>query len=218
MPGQLTLHGGILDAYSPESDRPVRIHFFGDEIESIRRFDPDTQRSASTLDDALLLPLSEIPVTNRVLEAINARLTRSGMAGAQIEGGEEPAELQSHVATRTGEATIFPGWEFFAPVAGARSTLLDLLGPGTRVLREEPAMVQNQGERWWNKVEQRHERSGIGSLVRPEDIYVSPWELEDRLRRTTGCDLDQLGAVDVLDAERNELSEIEFATRPTQRF
>ena len=91
MPGQLTLRGGILDVYSPESDRPVRIDFFGDEIESIRRFDPDTQRSASTLDDALLLPLTEIPVTNRVLEAINARLTRSGMAGAQIEGGEEPA-------------------------------------------------------------------------------------------------------------------------------
>ena len=35
-------------------------------------------------------------------------------------------------------------------------------------------MVKNQGERWWNKVEQRHDRSGIGSLVRPEDIYISP--------------------------------------------
>ena len=63
-------------------------------------------------------------------------------------------------------------------------------------------MVKNQGERWWNKVEQRHERSGIGSLVRPEDIYISPWELDDRLRSFSGFDLDQLGAVDVLDADR----------------
>ena len=219
MPGQLSLRGGILDAYSPESDRPVRVDFFGDEIESIRRFDPDTQRSASTLEEALLLPLTEIPVTNRVLEAINARLTRSGLAGAELEGGEEPRELQTHVATRTGEATVFPGWEFFAPVAGARYTLLDLLGPGTRVLREEPAMVQNQGERWWNKVEQRHDRSGIGSLVRPEDIYISPWDLDDQVRRGfSGIELDQLGAVDVLDADRSELSEIAFSTRPTQRF
>jgi transcription-repair coupling factor (superfamily II helicase) len=218
MPGQVTLRGGILDVYSPEMDRPVRVEFFGDEVESIRRFDPETQRSAATLDEALLLPLTETPVTNKILTAINARLTRSGLPGAQLEGGEEPNELQTHIATRSGEATIFPGWEFFAPVAGASSTLLDLLGPATRVFVEEPAMVKNQGERWWNKVEQRHERSGIGSLVRPDDIYISPWDLDDRLRGYSGFELDQLGAVDVLDADRSELSEVDFATRPTQRF
>jgi len=218
MPGQVTLRGGILDVYSAEMDRPVRVEFFGDEIESIRRFDPDTQRSASTLDEALLLPLTETPVTEKILTAINARLTRSGLAGAQLEGGEEPSELRTHVATRTGDATIFPGWEFFAPVAGANSTLLELLGPTTRVFVDEPAMVKNQGERWWNKVEQRHERSGIGSLVRPEDIYISPWDLDDRLRRFSGFELDQLGAVDVLDSDRSALSEIDFATRPTPRF
>ncbi|MBN9616558.1 MAG: transcription-repair coupling factor [Acidobacteriales bacterium 59-55] len=221
MPGQVTLRGGIVDVYGPEMERPVRIDFFGDEIESIRRFDPETQRSSSPLDEVLLLPLTEIPVTEKVLTAINARLTRSGAAGAALEGGEEPVELQTHVATRTDEATVFPGWEFFAPVAGATHTLLDLLpakGIQPRVFIEEPAMVKNQGERWWNKVEQRHERSGIGNLVRPEDIYLSPWDLDDRLRRFCGCELDQLGAVDVLDADRSDLSEVEFATRPTQRF
>jgi transcription-repair coupling factor (superfamily II helicase) len=219
MPGQLTLRGGILDVYSPEMDRPVRIDFFGDEIESIRKFDPETQRSSSSLDTALLLPLTEIPITERVLEAINARLTKSGTAAAvELEGGETPRELQSHLATRTGEATIFPGWEFFAPVAGASKSLLDLLGPSTRVFLEEPAMIKNQGERWWNKVEQRHDRSGIGNLIRPEDIYTSPWALDDRLRLFNGCDLDQLGAVDVLDSDNSALSEIEFHTRPTARF
>ena len=218
MPGQVTIRGGIVDVYPPEQDRPVRIDFFGDEIESLRRFDPETQRSSGSLNEIILLPLTETPVTEKLLSAINARLTRAGAPGAALEGGEEPVELQTHVATRTGEATVFPGWEFFAPVAGATQTVLDLLGPTTRVFIEEPAMVKNQGERWWNKVEQRHDRSGIGSLVRPEDIYLSPWDLDDRLRRTTGCDLDQLGAVDVLDATGSELAEIEFATRPTQRF
>jgi transcription-repair coupling factor (superfamily II helicase) len=221
MPGQVTIRGGIIDVYSPEIDRPVRIDFFGDEIESIRKFDPDTQRSSAKLDSALLLPLTETPVTDKLLTAINARLTRSGSAGAALEGGEMPVELQTHVSTRTGEATIFPGWEFFAPVAGANLTLLDLLsasGPAPRVFIEEPSMVKNQGERWWNKVEQRHERSGIGNLVRPEDIYLSPWDLDDRLRKFCGCELDQLGLVDVLDADRSDLSEVDFATRPTQRF
>ena len=46
MPGQYTRRGGILDIYSPEADRPVRFEFFGDEIETIRKFDPETQRSS----------------------------------------------------------------------------------------------------------------------------------------------------------------------------
>jgi transcription-repair coupling factor (superfamily II helicase) len=53
MPGQYALRGGILDVYSPEADRPLRIEFFGDEVESIRKFDPATQRSSTAVDDAL---------------------------------------------------------------------------------------------------------------------------------------------------------------------
>ncbi|MBW4038146.1 MAG: transcription-repair coupling factor [Acidobacteria bacterium] len=218
MPGQVTVRGGILDVYGPEMERPVRIDFFGDEIESMRRFDPDTQRSSSAVDEVLLLPLTETPATEALLSAINARLTRSGAAGAALEGGETSRELQTHVAGRASEATIFPGWEFYAAVAGAKSSLLELMGPHTRVFVEEPAMVENQGERWWNKVEQRHDRSGIGSLVRAEDLYLSPWELQDNIRAYSGFELDQLGAVDILEGDRSDASEIEFSTRPTMRF
>ncbi len=214
MPGQVTLRGGIMDVYAPEMDRPVRIDFFGDEIESMRKFDPETQRSSSPVDEITLLPLTETPVKEKLLGAVHARLVRGGTAGAELEGGEEPREMQSHV----GQVSVFPGWEFFAPVAGAHGTILDLMGPKTRVYVEEPAMVKNQGERWWNKVEQRHERSGIGSLVGVDDIYLSPWEFDDRVRQYPGIDLDQLGAVDVLDAEHSAQSEIEFASRPTMRF
>ena len=78
-------------------------------------------------------------------------------------------------------------------------------------------MVRNQIDRWWNKVEQRHERSGIGSLIRPEDIYLRPEVLQAPLESHMGLDLDQLGAVDVLD-EDTTLGEIELNTRPTLRF
>ena len=219
MPGQVTIRGGIIDVYSPEMDGPVRIDFFGDEIESIRRFDPETQRSSSHLDTALLLPLTETPVTEKLLTAINARLTRSGIPSVEPDAPGLASETwASTKSTNSAEATVFPGWEFFAPVAGAHLTILDLLGPTTRVFIEEPSMVKNQGERWWNKIEQRHERSGIGNLVRPEDIYLSPWDLDDRLHKFCGCELDQLGLVDILDADRSDLSEVDFATRPTQRF
>jgi transcription-repair coupling factor (superfamily II helicase) len=218
MPGQVTIRGGIVDVYGPEMERPVRVDFFGDEIESIRRFDPESQRSSSHIEEVLLLPLTETPATEKLLRAINARLVRGGKAGAALEGGEIPRELETTVSNDWRDATIFPGWEFYAPVAGARSSLLELMGKTTRVFVEEPAMVTNQGERWWNKVEQRHDRSGIGSLVGPGDLYISPWELQDQLRFYAGCDLDQLGAVDILEGDSSDASEIEFATRPTMRF
>ena len=71
MPGQYALRGGILDVYSPEAERPVRIEFFGDEVESIRRFEPDSQRSSNPIDEALLLPLTETPVSDQLLGAIH---------------------------------------------------------------------------------------------------------------------------------------------------
>src|ERR1700721_1331984 len=63
MPGQYALRGGILAVYSPEAHRPVRIEFFGDEVDSIRRFDPASQRSSTPVAEALLLPLPQIPAS-----------------------------------------------------------------------------------------------------------------------------------------------------------
>ena len=208
MPGQFTRRGGILDVYSPESDRPVRIEFFGDEIETIRKFDPETQRSQSGLDEAQLLPLTETPVTERLLAAVHGRLSRQRV---DVEDEEMAAELAA-----AGGVSVFPGWEFFTAVAGADKSLLTLL-PKCALFIEEPAMVRNQIDRWWNKVEQRHERSAMGSLIRPEDIYLRPEVLQAALDGQMGLDLDQLGVVDVLD-EDNTLGEIELNTRPTLRF
>jgi transcription-repair coupling factor (superfamily II helicase) len=216
MPGQFTRRGGILDVYSPEQDRPVRIEFFGDEIETIRKFDPETQRSQAGLDETQLLPLTETPVTERLLAAVHARLSRQRV---DLDEGTEPSGENTEMATEmaaAGGVSVFPGWEFFSAVAGAEKSLLSL-APKCALFVDEPAMVRNQIDRWWNKVEQRHERSGIGSLIKPEDIYLRPEILQAQLGSRMGLDLDQLGAVDVLD-EDTTLGEIEFNTRPTLRF
>jgi transcription-repair coupling factor (superfamily II helicase) len=128
-----------------------------------------------------------------------------------VEDEEMAAELAA-----AGGVSVFPGWEFFTAVAGADKSLLTLL-PKCALFIEEPAMVRNQIDRWWNKVEQRHERSAMGSLIRPEDIYLRPEVLQAALNGQMGLDLDQLGVVDVLD-EDNTLGEIELNTRPTLRF
>jgi transcription-repair coupling factor (superfamily II helicase) len=213
MPGQFTRRGGILDVYSAESDRPVRIEFFGDEVDTIRKFDPETQRSQSGLDEAQLLPLTETPVTEHLLAAVHARLSRQRV---EVDGATSDEEEMAVEAAAAGGVSVFPGWEFFSSVAGAENHLLNLL-PRCVLFVDEPAMVRNQIDRWWNKVEQRHERAGIGSLIRPEDIYIRPEVLQGLLESHPGLDLDQLGAVDVLDDD-NTLGEIAVNSRPTLRF
>ncbi len=150
MPGQYATRGGLLDVYSPESDRPVRVEFFGDEIESMRKFDPASQRSSNPVDEVVLLPLTETPLNEELLGAINARLS-----GKRIEGTTEAIEQ----AARDTGAGVFPGWEFYAPVAGADRTVFDLL-PEARVVLDEPELLIKELEKNWARVEEAHERSG----------------------------------------------------------
>ena len=184
MPGEYALRGGILDVYSPEAERPVRIEFFGDEVESIRRFDPASQRSSNPMDEALLLPLTETPVSDHLLGAIHTRLS-----GKRITGNEEIVEA----AVRSGGVTVFPGWEFYAPVAGADRTVFDLL-PHAAVLLDEPDLLRTEFDRFWTRVEEAHERSGVGNLVRPDGFVSAARRLVAEGRsRSPERDVEHLG-------------------------
>ncbi len=58
-PGQFAVRGGILDIYSPAADRPFRAEFFGEELDTMGYFDPDTQRRTENIDYAVILPVGE---------------------------------------------------------------------------------------------------------------------------------------------------------------
>jgi transcription-repair coupling factor (superfamily II helicase) len=204
MPGQYALRGGILDVYSPEADRPVRVEFFGDEVESIRKFDPATQRSSSPADEALLLPLTETPVREDLLGAIHVRLS-----GKRITGNEEVIQQ----AVRSGGVTVFPGWEFYAPVARESRSLFELL-PQASVLTDEPENLKQELDRTWTRIEEAHERSGIGNLVKPGDLYFSPNEWWRTLSSLPGADLEHLGITRAENADRA----VQFPSQPTPRF
>jgi len=203
MPGEYALRGGILDVYPPEADRPLRVEFFGDEVESIRKFDPATQRSSNPVEEALLLPLTETPVSDDLLGAIHARLS-----GKRITGAEEVVEQ----AVRAGGVTVFPGWEFYAPVAGADRTIFDLI-PNAAVLADEPEAMKNEFEQVWSRIEDAHERNGVGNLVRPTDLYVPPEGWWQKLSTLPGFNLEHLEIT-----RPGEAESISFHSQPAQRF
>jgi transcription-repair coupling factor (superfamily II helicase) len=202
MPGQYAARGGILDVYSPESDRPVRVEFFGDEIESMRKFDPASQRSSNPVDEALLLPLTETPVTEELLGSINARLS-----GKRITGSPEAVEQ----AMRDSGAGVFPGWEFYAPVAGADRSVFGLL-PDARVILDEPEALALELDKVWARIEEAHERSEVGNLVRPADLYLTPESWREKTAALAGADLEYLALA------REGETEAAFLSQPATRF
>jgi transcription-repair coupling factor (superfamily II helicase) len=211
MPGQYAARGGILDVYSPEADRPVRVEFFGDEIESMRKFDPASQRSSNPVDEALLLPLTETPVTEELLGSINARL-----AGRRITGSPEVVEQ----AARDSGAGIFPGWEFYAPVAGADRNIFGLL-PEARVILDEPEALKQELDKVWARIEEAHERSGVGNLVRPADLYLTPENWREKTAALAGADFEYLAmAREVHEADEapEARTEAAFLSQPATRF
>ena len=203
MPGEFAHRGGLIDVYPPELDRPVRIELFGDEVESLRKFDPTTQRSAAAAEEVVLLPLTETPVEEDTLAVINARLS-----GHRLAGDEDALEE----AVRYGGVSVFPGWELYAPVAGAKGTLLDLL-PRAAIVLDEPDILSEVHQTWWAKLTEIHERSLVGNLVRPEDLYLNPTELNSQLLRLPVLAVEQLGIEGGGDGEH-----IVLQTQPTMRF
>ncbi len=75
-PGQFSRRGGILDVWTPASDQPVRIEFFGDEIDTLRRFDPASQRTVSTIDQMVISAAREFLTPNpEGLQKLNLEIT-----------------------------------------------------------------------------------------------------------------------------------------------
>jgi transcription-repair coupling factor (superfamily II helicase) len=203
MPGEYALRGGILDVYSPEADRPVRVEFFGDEVESIRKFDPATQRSSDTVDEAVLLPLTETPVTSELLAAIHSRLS-----GKRISGAGEIVEQ----AVRSSGVTTFPGWEPYAAVAGSSHSLFDLV-PNAILMIDEPSALHSGFEHVWTRIEAAHESSGVGALVEARDLYFSPEEWWEKIETIPGADVEHLAIT-----KTDEVPALSFHSQPAQRF
>ena len=124
-PGLYSVRGGIVDVFAPEADWPVRIEFFGDQVESLREFDPTTQRSRHNVSSTLILPLCEIKRSPGLFKILTARLAAREAEHPGASGG--PAWQAEY-------SVPFPGWEFFAPLAEPRpNTLVSLLSQTSRL-------------------------------------------------------------------------------------
>ena len=189
MEGEYSIRGGIFDVFPAEAHKPVRVEFFGDSIESLRRFDVETQRSVLRLEEATLLPLEETPRTPALLRALAGRLEQP-----DIVPGEP-----------------FPGWEFAAPLLRPRNASIESLLERPVMIWDEPESLRVAADRLWKRLE------GLGaqSVCPQEQVFLNWMELQATHPERREVELRELA----LEGERHaDAAPLVIGSRPSMAF
>ncbi len=195
MPGQFAVRGGLVDVFSPEAPRPVRIELLGDTVESIREFDPATQRSVAPVERAVLLPLTEYPRTVRGLERVFAET----VPGAAENDAARPGAL--------------PGWEFdIFRLTPHEYDLLSLAGDALVIL-DEPETLAESAHSFQKRLRESFalECEQNPSAAPPETFYLGEAAWTDALGRAQRLGLMQLALADAAEP-------LVLPSQPTLRY
>ncbi|HEY8012155.1 MAG TPA: transcription-repair coupling factor [Rudaea sp.] len=175
-PGDFAVRGALLDIFPMGSAEPYRIELFDREIDSIRTFDPETQRSAHKVEKVNLLPAREFPLTEESVKAFRNTLRERFPI--------DPRRCPIYQDIK--EGTTPAGIEYYLPLFFERTeTLFDYLSTESVFVLAENALDSAEG--FWQQAQTRYE-SRAHDIERPilpvTELYLSPQELRERLNRT----------------------------------
>jgi transcription-repair coupling factor (superfamily II helicase) len=172
MVGEYSLRGGILDVFSPEAPKPVRIDLFGDQVESMRRFDVESQRSVLKIEDCTLLPLTEYQKSRGLLVELGDLMRQANIPGRDLPLPGEP----------------FPGWELLVPMVRPRNNSVFSLLDNSIVVWDEPRQIQAAADRFWKRLEQIPPSPACD----PERIFFRWEDLDRQLSAAPALSLEEL--------------------------
>ncbi|MEA5621661.1 transcription-repair coupling factor, partial [Nostoc sp. UHCC 0251] len=157
--GQWSRRGDIVDVYPVSSEFPVRLEWFGDEIEQMREFDPATQRSAlDKVDQLILTPTSFAPIVMAALKSAEFRVVS--------------AELNSDSALSTQDSSLIEGSRRFLGLAFEQpASLLNYLSENTLIAIDEPEQCHAHSDRWVENAEEQW-RMGHGEESTPTPLAL----------------------------------------------
>ncbi|MBP7691480.1 MAG: transcription-repair coupling factor [Anaerolineales bacterium] len=202
-PGQFARRGGIVDIFPPADDQPVRLELFGDEIETLRRFDPATQRSGEKVAGITITPAREA-------------LPKHFHPGPQTKSHGENGPVEALDLDLSSLGPAFGGpLEFQIPRLYPPTTLLDYLPTRTQVLAEDwPELTDALQELEEHAQEQRGMQVEAGVIPADFPAPFTPWaDLQAGLAQHTPL---WLGAADAADV--TPVSELGRAFHPGPRF
>ena len=176
--GDFSLRGGIVDIFSPGYGRPLRLEFDGDRLESIREFNPSTQRSERLQEEILLLPMKEFSLKRAGLDEALRRLEQRA-AELEVDRREKNSLIES---LRAGIA--MPGMEFLLPYfSSALVPVFAYLPAGTLLWLDGADRVEAEAERFaqlaWERNQSAREEHRLAAPV--EALYLNEHEWRDAL-------------------------------------
>ncbi len=195
--GEFSSRGGILDFYSPGeslghdagTSRPIRVEFFGDEIDSIREFDPESQRSIHVVEEALIVPMRD--------ERASAGDFRRWAQLAREHWGDERYERALRDRTAfADEGEEFQGWEYLMPlVRPLTASAFDYLRDAVLVV-DEPAEIEKQVRSTLEELQRNYERTEAADelALAPEKLFLTPDELREQVGKIPRIELRLLGS------------------------
>lgn len=173
--GEYAVRGSLLDLFPMGSAVPFRLDFFDDEIDSIRTFDVDTQRTLDEINSINLLPAHEFPTDDKGIEFFRAQFRETF---GEIRRDPE------HIYQQISKGTLISGIEYWQPLFFAEmATLFDYLPEQTLFVDMENN--QTQGERFYQDVKQRYEQRKVDPmrpLLSPEKLWLNVDEVNRRLK------------------------------------
>jgi transcription-repair coupling factor (superfamily II helicase) len=176
--GDCSVRGGIVDIFPPAYDEPIRLEFCGDRLESIREFDPSTQRSRSRYQEFLLLPMKEFSLKRgEIKEVVRAIESRAG----ELEIGRKE---KNTILESLRDGIPFAGMEFLLPYFyPSLPSLPSYLPPETLVWLDQAAHVEAEAERFEKLVWQRAAKAKEEGRFTPpvESLYLSAKEWQEGL-------------------------------------
>src|SRR5438105_5757007 len=178
-PGTFSRRGGIIDIYPASAEQPARVELFGDEIETLRAFDPVTQRSQAPLEELIVLPAREFAL--ETAPALAQRLVRAGWDGLSHADGDEGADLSPYarLVDALREGGYAPGVDAFAPALGATASLLDHLGDRATVVFEDTVELDLAHDALEAQAEER--RDELEGQGLPVAVFPPPYVPRSRI-------------------------------------
>jgi len=139
-PGAFSQRGGIIDVFSPQDAMPVRLEYFGDEVESLRVFDPTTQVSEAAIEHCIIVPASEaLPSYGRHAARILGTQVVPGMKHLSQQRRDEEVALLA-------DGRHFKGMEYYLPYLYPRpGSLFDFLPESALIIGDDSLALQSAG-------------------------------------------------------------------------
>ena len=173
--GEYAVRGSLLDLFPMGSAQPFRLDFFDDEIDSIRTFDVDTQRTLDEIQSVNLLPAHEFPTDDKGIEFFRTQFRETF---GEIRRDPE------HIYQQISKGTLISGIEYWQPLFFAEmATLFDYLPQQTLFIDMEGN--QEQGERFYRDAAQRYEQrkaDPMRPLLAPQKLWLNVDEVNRKLK------------------------------------